>query len=151
MQLPSDVALELQMVDELVRLRSQNLPNWTDDDLSSTSGFSPRSDSSSGFNSEWSASSQPHTPCMPEVKSKYKIRQSPPSEDKKYRKKEQNKNAANRYRQKKKAENEVILEEERILEQTNSKLQIKYTDIKREIKYLKSLMRDLYRAKGMLP
>lgn len=146
--------MELQIVDELVRLRSQNLPNWTDDDLSSTSGFSPRSDSSSnsfaGFNSEWSVSPQPLTPCTPQVKSKYKIRQTP-SEDKKYRKKEQNKNAANRYRQKKKAENEIILEEERLLEQTNNKLQLKYTDIKREIKYLKSLMRDLYRAKGMLP
>jgi len=72
------------------------------------------------------------------------------SEDRKSRKKEQNKNAATRYRQKKKAESEVVLEEERELQEKNDKLQVKCADVQREIKYLKSLMRDLYRAKGLL-
>jgi len=51
---------------------------------------------------------------------------------------------------KKKAESEIVLGEERELQEKNDRLQEKYTDIKREIKYLKSLMRDLYRAKGLL-
>lgn len=72
------------------------------------------------------------------------------SEDKKSRKKEQNKNAATRYRQKKKAECEVVMGEEKELQDKNDELQVKCADIQREIKYLKSLMRDLYRAKGIL-
>lgn len=40
--------------------------------------------------------------------------------------------------------------EERELQEKNDQLQVKYTDIQREIKYLKSLMRELYHAKGLL-
>lgn len=71
-------------------------------------------------------------------------------EDKKSRKKEQNKNAATRYRQKKKAEVEEILIVERQLKDKNEELKSKSADIGREIRYLKGLMREVCKAKGML-
>lgn len=74
----------------------------------------------------------------------------PVIEEKRMRKKEQNKNAATRYRQKKKAEIEEILTEEKGLEEKNADLQLKISDLSREIKYLKGLMRDLFRAKGLM-
>lgn len=74
----------------------------------------------------------------------------PGIEEKRMRKKEQNKNAATRYRQKKKAEIEEILTEEKGLEEKNADLQLKISDLSREIKYLKGLMRDLFRAKGLM-
>ncbi|PNF27859.1 Activating transcription factor of chaperone [Cryptotermes secundus] len=74
----------------------------------------------------------------------------PGIEEKRLRKKEQNKNAATRYRQKKKAEIEEILSEEKDLEDTNAELQLKVSDLSREIKYLKGLMRDLLKAKGLI-
>lgn len=74
----------------------------------------------------------------------------PGIEEKRMRKKEQNKNAATRYRQKKKAEIEEILSEEKGLEEKNADLQLKISDLLREIKYLKGLMRDLFRAKGLI-
>jgi cyclic AMP-dependent transcription factor ATF-4 len=74
----------------------------------------------------------------------------PGTEEKRMRKKEQNKNAATRYRQKKKAEIEEILSEERGLEERNAELQLKVGDLSREIKYLKGLMRDLFKARGLI-
>lgn len=74
----------------------------------------------------------------------------PGSEDKRQRKKEQNKNAATRYRQKKKAEVEEIQSEEKGLEDKNVELKHKLSDLSREIKYLKGLMRDVFRAKGLI-
>jgi cyclic AMP-dependent transcription factor ATF-4 len=74
----------------------------------------------------------------------------PGIEEKRMRKKEQNKNAATRYRQKKKAEIEEILSEEKGLEENNAELQLKVSDLSREIKYLKGLMRDLFKAKGLM-
>lgn len=74
----------------------------------------------------------------------------PGIEEKRIRKKEQNKNAATRYRQKKKAEIEEILGEEKGLEEMNAELQLKVSDLSREIKYLKGLMRDLFKAKGLI-
>jgi len=71
-------------------------------------------------------------------------------EDKKLRKKEQNKNAATRYRLKKKMEVEVILEEEQGLQETNDKLKQRVSELSQEIRYLKDLMRDLCRAKGLI-
>lgn len=71
-------------------------------------------------------------------------------EDKKVRKKEQNKNAATRYRMKKKAEIEVILSEEKGLAKHHDELENKIVDLQREIKYLKGLMRDLFKAKGLI-
>lgn len=72
------------------------------------------------------------------------------TEDKKSRKKEQNKNAATRYRQKKKAEIDQILDVEKDLLDDHKKLFTKYTDVRREISYLKSLMRELFKSKGLL-
>ncbi|KAH9494861.1 hypothetical protein Btru_015845 [Bulinus truncatus] len=70
--------------------------------------------------------------------------------NKKDRKKLQNKNAAIRYRQKKKEEAKEIKSEEQILEEHNSKLRNKVEDLQREIKYMKNLMDDVRRAKGLL-
>lgn len=71
-------------------------------------------------------------------------------EDKRVRKKEQNKNAATRYRQKKKLEIKEILGEENELEEKNKKLKAQFKDLQRETGYLKSLMRDLLKAKGLI-
>ncbi|RUS89935.1 hypothetical protein EGW08_002287 [Elysia chlorotica] len=70
--------------------------------------------------------------------------------NKKDRKKLQNKNAAIRYRQKKKDEALGIKSEEQILEETNSDLKTQVDDLEREIKYMKGLMHDIYKAKGLL-
>lgn len=150
-----DIAHEMEVVEELVRSCAENLPDWTSDDdenssESSSAGSSPRSTSDDSIDNasqsfsndeEWSPKVVQSSPAKRRIRS---------SDDKKSRKKEQNKNAATRYRQKKKAEIEVVLEEERELQEKNDKLQVKHADIQREIKYLKSLMRDLYRAKGLL-
>lgn len=149
----------MEVVEELVRSRAENLPDWTSDDEDNTSesystSSSPRSDDSFDNASvsysnddEWSSKSSSDASPSAKKRSRPYGRS---SEDKKSRKKEQNKNAATRYRQKKKAETEVVLGEERVLQDKNDKLQVKYTDVQREIKYLKSLMRELYRAKGLL-
>lgn len=71
-------------------------------------------------------------------------------DDKRSRKKEQNKNAATRYRQKKKQEVEVLAGEEKELMDVHDELQGKCSDLQREVKYLKGLMRDLCRAKGLI-
>lgn len=70
--------------------------------------------------------------------------------EKKSRKKEQNKNAATRYRQKKKQEIEEILEEENRLKKTNKKLVAQFNDARREMKYLKNLLRDMYKQNDIL-
>lgn len=73
-----------------------------------------------------------------------------PNEEKRLRKKEQNKNAATRYRMKKKAEiKESVMEEKQLL-QRNDTLKDEAKELAREIKYLKSLLRDVYKAKGLL-
>jgi len=69
--------------------------------------------------------------------------------DKKDRKKLQNKNAAIRYRMKKKEEAVDIVTEEKDLEDVNTKLKTKVDDLQREIKYMKSLMKDICKAKGI--
>jgi len=69
--------------------------------------------------------------------------------DKKDRKKLQNKNAAIRYRMKKKEEALDIVGEEQQLEDVNTQLKTKVDDLQREIKYMKSLMEDVCRAKGI--
>jgi len=151
-----DIAHEMEVVEELVRCRAENLPDWTsdDDDNSSESysaSSSPRSDDSFDNASQSYSNDDEWSPKSSPTAAKKRTRPYGRSlEDKKSKKKEQNKNAATRYRQKKKAEIEVVLEEERELQEKNDKLQVKYADVQREIKYLKSLMRDLYRAKGLL-
>lgn len=173
----NDIARELELLEELIRSRSKveepssaqkSVPavsslNITfdeddgDDEDSYGSGsatsscpVSPRSESSfseskASHDDEWYPTA---------VKSTTSKRRSKPysrtSEDRKSRKKEQNKNAATRYRQKKKQETEEILSEERVLLDVNKGLQSKYKDIRREIKYLKDLLRELYQVKGGL-
>lgn len=70
--------------------------------------------------------------------------------EKKSRKKEQNKNAATRYRQKKKQEVETILEQETRLKKTNKKLVTQFGEARRELKYLKNLLRDMYKQNGIV-
>lgn len=147
-----DIAREMEVVEELVRSHAENLPEWTSDDdyssqASSSPNSSPRSTSDDSFDNASQSNDDEWTPTSTPTPSKRRVRS---SEDKKSRKKEQNKNAATRYRQKKKAESEVVMGEERELQEKNNQLQVKYTDIQREIKYLKSLMRELYHAKGLL-
>lgn len=151
-----DIAHEMEVVEELVRSCAENLPDWpTDDDNSSEScsvSSSPRSSSDDSFDTASQSFSNDDEWC-PTAQKTTSVKKRPYKrslDDKKSRKKEQNKNAATRYRQKKKAESEIVLEEERELQEKNNKLQEQYVDLQREIKYLKSLMRDLYRAKGLL-
>lgn len=69
--------------------------------------------------------------------------------EKKSRKKEQNKNAATRYRQKKKHEVETILDEENRLKKTNKKLVTQFNEARREMKYLRNLLRDMYKQNNI--
>jgi len=139
-------------LDELVRSHSSSIP----DDVSDTSSLgstspaqsSPaRSDSSfdvSGFDEEWTPASPESSP--PKRKKRPYGR---PVEEKKVRKKEQNKNAATRYRQKKKQQLEVVLREEDELKAVHMQLKTQFEDTKREISYLKKLMREILAAKGV--
>ncbi|KAJ3660318.1 hypothetical protein Zmor_004770 [Zophobas morio] len=150
-----DIAHELAVVDELVRTRVEDM-QW------SSGPSSPNSNSSSG-SSNFGDCSSDDPEWMPEPVENYegagpvkaaRKRSKPYSRtspvDKKSRKKEQNKNAATRYRMKKKAEVEVILGEEKELSVKNEKLEGDIKDMQREIKYLKGLMRDLFKAKGLI-
>ncbi|CAO1332279.1 unnamed protein product [Diamesa serratosioi] len=155
---------ELEVVAELLYSHTEKQSNhaststsnadWnTDDDCStgfSSSSFSPRSDSSSVFSQD---DDEPKKKSKSGLRGVSKKRTRPyarGNEDKKSRKKEQNKNAATRYRQKKKQEVEVILDEERILMNKNDKLMDTFQDTRREVKYLKSLLRDLFKARGFI-
>lgn len=167
----------VDFIDELVRSHTSELPDldYDFDDASSVSdscsvhsdasssqnspqsdsGLSPQSDFSSfaGFSME---DEEEWTPKIVVEKSKAakpeKRKKRPygrPVEEKKVRKKEQNKNAATRYRQKKKQQLEEILKEEDGLKAVNMSLQGQYDDVKREINYLKKLMREILIAKGV--
>lgn len=153
-----DVAHELAVVEELVRTRAENLVySWEEQKNQPPS--SPSSNSSSSY-SEYSSDPEwiPETINSPSEyigKVKQRKRATKPysrlaPEDKKSRKKEQNKNAATRYRMKKKQEIEEILSEEKDLQDKHDDLENKVTELQREIKYLKSLMRDLFKAKGLI-
>lgn len=152
-----DIAHELAVVDELVRTRVEDM-QWSGS--SSSNPASPGSSSTSNFGDcssddpEWMpetiqsyADDEPITK-TPRKRSKPYTKGAP--EEKKVRKKEQNKNAATRYRLKKKAEVEEILTEEKELQNKNSELKNEITDLQREIRYLKGLMRDLFKAKGLI-
>ncbi|KAL0872030.1 hypothetical protein ABMA27_004467 [Loxostege sticticalis] len=138
--LPAEYDTELQAVEELVRHRAAQLPSpvpFADSASNSPRSSPPSSPRSSSTDEEWSAPSRPKP-----------YSRSP--DDRRSRKKEQNKNAATRYRQKKKAEIEVLLNEEQALRQRHSDLGDKCSDLQREIRYLKGLMRDLFKAKGLI-
>jgi len=70
--------------------------------------------------------------------------------ERKSRKKQQNKDAATRYRQKKKAEADNIHDECSTLELRNKELRDKVDQMTREIQYLKDLMADVYKRKGLI-
>lgn len=155
----------MALVEEIIRSRSKDLPDCNDDDSCSSSedgsvsSSCPMSDASSSYcgsaysrdqDDEWSPSSNYKKVAGGGVSKKRTRPYGRGIEDKKSRKKEQNKNAATRYRQKKKAEIEEILIVERQLKEKNDELKSKSADIGREIRYLKSLMREVCKAKGLL-
>ena len=149
---PADIQRELEVVDEIIQAHSRSQSDYDDDNctISTSSSWSPRS--------EYSASVCSQDDYRPVKKSSSsrgitKKRTRPYGrnpDEKKSRKKEQNKNAATRYRQKKKEEVHVILGEERIMMDKNKKLMTSYKDTKREVKYLKSLLRELFQARGFI-
>jgi len=151
---PADIQLELEVVDEIIQAHSRSQSDYDDDNctISTTSSWSPRSDYSASICShdddhrrfkKSSSSSRGIT-----KKRTRPYGRNP--DEKKSRKKEQNKNAATRYRQKKKEEVHVILGEERILMDKNKKLSTAFKDTKREVKYLKSLLRELFQVRGFI-
>lgn len=162
-QTPQQQCDSVDEVDEIIRSVSRDLPDFTDDDNSSGSvsnpSLSPRSEFSySGSNysqdDDWIPSTCSPSSLKESSSSAVSKRRPRPyargTEDKKSRKKEQNKNAATRYRQKKKAEIDQILDVEKDLLDHHKKLYTKYKDVRREISYLKSLMRELFKSKGLL-
>lgn len=151
---------EMAEVEALVRSRAEDLADSSVDDDCSTNGsttcFSPHSETSSSNtdDSDWTmnTSSSNATTVLENKQSKQKRksrnRRSP--EDRQSRKKEQNKTAANRYRMKKKAEIEILLDEERELIKRNDTLQSQYDEVGREVRYIKNLLRELFKAKGLI-
>ncbi|CAG4950405.1 unnamed protein product [Colias eurytheme] len=131
-----DYDCDSQALEELVRLRAAQLTSPQPSGASCSGSSPPSSPRSCSTDDEW-ASSRPKP-------------YSRNADDRRSRKKEQNKNAATRYRQKKKAEIEVLLNEEQNLRQHHAVLGDKCADLQREIRYLKGLMRDLFRAKGLI-
>ncbi|CAH1180456.1 unnamed protein product [Phaedon cochleariae] len=145
-----DIAHELAVVEELVRTRVEDMQWSTSPGSPESSSSSSNFDDSSSEDPEWVPEPVDNLngeECAPRKRSKGSKGK---PEEKKVRKKEQNKNAATRYRMKKKAEVEVILHEEKEMLSANTKLSDKVTDLEREIKYLKGLMRDLFKAKGLI-
>jgi hypothetical protein len=71
--------------------------------------------------------------------------------ERKERKKQQNRSAALKYRQKKKEEKGTVTGEVEQLEERNKELKDKVDSISREINYLKDLMAEVYKAKGLVP
>jgi len=148
-----DVASELAAVDEYVRSCAEDIAPASPCTSSNGSYFSSE-DSSSPDDPDWTGESSgasygKHTSAR-STKNRHKPYSRPSVEDKKVRKKEQNKNAATRYRQKKKQEIKEIIGEEQELVDYNDKLQDQVKELNREIGYLKGLMRDLFKAKGLL-
>nr|XP_022905438.1 activating transcription factor of chaperone isoform X1 [Onthophagus taurus] len=145
---PQTIAHELAVVDELVRARANDILCESPPSPSTSNSGSFDDSSSSSEDPEWI----PETVIESEKSSarrRYKPYKISPV-DKKNRKKEQNKNAATRYRLKKKAEVEEILNEEKGVLKENEDLTSKISDLQREIRYLKGLMRDLFKAKGII-
>jgi len=141
-----DVEMELAAVDELVRDRANFLVPSSPSSSSSSSNYGDCS------SDEWFTENSRDS-CKdvrkPRTK-RFKPYSLPGGDEKKFRKKEQNKNAATRYRMKKKAEVEVILGEEKGLQDQNTKLEADIGDLEREIKCIKGFMRELFKAKGLI-
>lgn len=152
---------EIQFVDEIIRARCKDLKDqWMTelDNLSSASSaysynsLSPAgSDLESAYNGSTGSNDEDFEYFGSHHRSKpYDREMSVDGDGKHFRKKDQNKNAARKYRQKKKQEVEEILVEERQLTEVHNKLAKECGEIKREVKYLKSLMRELFKSKGVI-
>lgn len=149
--LGGDVANDLAVVDEYVRSHAEDIPSPSSPCTSS--GGSCISNEDSTDDPDWSFESERKSlkhSVYDSSKNRHKPYSRPSVEDKKVRKKEQNKNAATRYRQKKKQEIKEIEGEERELTEYNEKLKNQLEDVQRQIGYLKGLMRELFKAKGLL-
>lgn len=134
----ADYDYDQHSLEELIRHGAAQLASPQPDRSPSPSPHSsPSSSPRSSTDEEWCASTRPK-PYSRNV------------DDRRSRKKEQNKNAATRYRQKKKAEIEVLLNEEQELRKRHTELGEKCSDVQREIRYIKGLMRDLFKAKGLI-
>lgn len=142
---PTDIQRELEVVDELIRNHERS-----DYESASSVGWSPRSEYSSSSSSQYDYEPTKKSSGLRGVNKKRSRGYGRNPEEKKSRKKEQNKNAATRYRMKKKQEVEIILDEERLLMDKNRKLSTTYKDTKREVRYLKSLLRDLFKAREII-
>lgn len=147
----SDIQLEMEVVEEIIQAHSRSQPDYDDENSNAftSSSWSPRSDSSA---SSYSPDDEPvkKSSSLRGVSKKRTRPYGRNPDERKSRKKEQNKNAATRYRQKKKEEVHVILGEERVLMDKNKKLTTSYKDTKREVKYLKSLLRELFQVRGFI-
>lgn len=91
--------------------------------------------------------------CEAPKKSKSKMRTSATrfkSVDKTSRKRDQNKLAATRYREKKKVESENLQAVHSDLIEKNKSLKEEVDSLSREIEYMKELMVDVYKAKGII-
>lgn len=147
--------MRTEELDELVRIRVESLVEGPDNSCSSSlhedsSADSPVSSDSGYDDPDWTPAPDVLEPKQGKRRRLTKPYSRAPPEEKKQRKKEQNKNAATRYRLKKKAEVEEILGEERELQETNQKLKTDVSELAREIKYLKNLMREVFKAKGLI-
>lgn len=162
-QSDNDVVQELAKVDEYIRNCAEDACGASNSasSIASSAPASPcTSSNASCISSEdssdpdWSYESVPTTsrgrPARTARRATNKPYSRPNVEDKRSRKKEQNKNAATRYRQKKKEEIKIILSEEQELAEKNEKLHGQVKDLQREIGYLKNLMRDLFKVKGLI-
>lgn len=150
-----DVASELAAVDAYVRSCAEDI-SPSSPCTSSGASYLSSEDSSSPDDPDWSGESSIGGGSYTKqrnsrlTKNRHKPYARPSVEDKKVRKKEQNKNAATRYRQKKKQEIKEIVGEEQELVDYNVKLHDQVKELNREIGYLKGLMRDLFKAKGLI-
>lgn len=149
---------EIQFVDEIIRARCKDLKDqWMtefDNSSSASSAYSyslspAGSDLESAYNGS-TGSNDEDFEYFGSDRTKPYDREMGDGEGKHFRKKDQNKNAARKYRQKKKQEVEEILVEERQLTDVHNKLAKECGEIKREVKYLKSLMRELFKSKGVI-
>jgi hypothetical protein len=153
--------------DDVESLLSSNPPSPSDDTTLS-SLFSSFTDSSSFTDGSFTVETDES--CCPEVSSgsshrphREKVRPAPysgastPSSggggrkqkgDRRERKKEQNRTAALRYREKKRSQGDTVQQEAEILEDKNKELRSKVDSMTREIKYLKDLMADVYKARS---
>lgn len=152
---------EIQFVDEILHAHCKDIKDqWlTELDCSSSSASSAYSYNFSPAGSDLESTYNGSTGSNDEdfeyfrggrVKPYDREMMSDDNDNKHFRKKDQNKNAARKYRQKKKQEVEEILVEEKQLTEVHNKLAKECGEIRREVKYLKSLMRELFKSKGLI-